>query len=307
MLPTASLRPSPERSCAAVEIVVTGAGGFSGSHLVANLIAHGHSVTAVVGRSRGRLDAMLQTHSRLAIVAGDLATPLPLPARIDGIVHAAARSPAPGVTASDMVRDNVVATARLLDYAAAAGARTFIYLSTLSVYGTISAPVVDETTAIVDPDVYGMTKYLGEVMLRELPARSMAIRLPGVLGPNSVRNWLTRVLAAAKAGHDIACYSPQAPFNNAIHINDLSGFTERLLDDPGWSGRHAVTVGAKGETSAQRAVQIIIDTIGSRSSIRISDASRPSFTISSATAQRYGYLPMDVETMLVQFARENQR
>jgi hypothetical protein len=53
-------------------------------------------------------------------------------------------------------------------------------------------------------------------------------------------------------------------------------------------------------------VQIIVETIGSRSSICISDASRPSFIISSGTAQRYGYVPMDMETMLVQFARENQ-
>jgi UDP-glucose 4-epimerase len=290
-----------------VKLVVTGAGGFIGSHVVANLVAHGHTVTAVVGQSRSRLDSLLQSHTRLTVVAGDLTTPLPLPAQIDGVVHAAARSPLPGVTAYDMVHDNIMATARLLDYATAAGAGTFIYLSTLSVYGVISVPVVDETTAVVNPDVYGMTKYLSEVMLRDLGLRSMAIRLPGVLGPNSVRNWLTNVLAAAQGGRDIACYNPQAPFNNAVHIKDLCDFVENLLSDPSWTGHHAVTVGAKGQTSVQRAVQIIVDTVGSRSLICIRDASRPSFTISSESAQRYGYRPMDVESMLMQFASENRQ
>jgi nucleoside-diphosphate-sugar epimerase len=290
-----------------VELVVTGAGGFSGSHIVANLLARGHAVTAVIGRNRGRLDALVQAHPRLAIVAGDLAAPLALPPRIDGIVHAAARSPSPGVTTGDMVRDNVVATARLIDYATTAGARTFIYLSSLSVFGAIVVPVVDETTAIVDPDVYGVTKYLGEAMLRDLALRSMAIRLPGVLGPNAVRNWLTGVLAAAQAGREIACYNPLAPFNNAIHINDLSDFTAGLLGAADWTGHHTVTVGARSCTSVREAVQIIIDTLGSRSSIRISDAPRPGFTISSAAAQRFGYAPMDMESMLRQFATENRR
>jgi nucleoside-diphosphate-sugar epimerase len=289
----------------ALQVVVTGAGGFSGSHLVANLLARGHRVTAIVGRNRDRLDALARPQAQLTVVHGDLARPLPLPAHIDAIVHAAARSPAPGVSASTMVRDNVVATEQLLDYATTAGARTFIYLSTLSVYGTISAPVVDETTAIINPDTYGTTKYLGEMMLGELPLRSMSIRLPGVLGPNSVRNWLTGVLADARADRTIACYNPHSPFNNAIHISDLCDFIADLVKDGGWSGHHVVTVGAKGHTRVQRAVQIIIDTLGSRSSIRISDVARPSFTISSATAERFGYRPMAVEAMLAQFAREN--
>lgn len=289
-----------------MQLVVTGAGGFSGSHLVAKLLASGHEVIAVVGQNRSRLDALAPSHPRLSVVAGDLSGSLPLPARVEGIVHAAARSPVAGISTNSMVRDNVLATASLLDYAAAAGALTFIYLSTLSVYGEISVPVVDETTAIVNPDVYGMTKYLGEVMVRERQLRSLSIRLPGVLGPNSVRNWLTGVLVAAKQGRDIACYSPDAAFNNAIYISDLCDFVATLLAAPEWNGHQAVTVGAKGKTSVRRAVQIIIDTLGSRSAIRIADATRPSFVISSETAQRYGYRPMEMETMLMRFVRDNE-
>jgi nucleoside-diphosphate-sugar epimerase len=290
-----------------VDILVTGAGGFSGSHIVAHLLAQGHKIVAIVGRNRDRLDALVPSHQQLAVVAGDLTTPLPLPARIDGIIHAAARSPLPGMTANAMVRDNVLATAKLLDYANSAGARTFIHLSSLSIYGTISTLVVDETTPIINPDIYGMTKYLGEAMLRELPLRSMSIRLPGVIGPNSVRNWLTNVLAAAQLDRDIACYNPQAPFNNAVHISDLCEFVTCLVGDRSWSGQNVVTMGANGQTSVRNAIQIIVDTVGSRSSVSIYDAQRASFMISSETARRFGYQPMDVEVMLRQFSMENRR
>jgi nucleoside-diphosphate-sugar epimerase len=291
-----------------VEIVVTGAGGFSGSHLVAHLLACGHKVTALCRRSLGRLDPRLRSHPALTVVTGDLTEALPLPARIEAVMHAAARSPAPGIGTSGMVRDNVCATARLFDYAKTAGARTLIYFSSLSIYGDISAPVVDETTPMVNPDVYGMTKYLGEMMLRDLPAptRSMSIRLPGVLGPNSVRNWLTGVLAAAKEDREIACYNPQAVFNNAAHIHDLAEFVQHLLADGSWAGHNAVTVGAAETTSVQRAIGIIIETLSSRSAIRVHHAERRSFIISSELAQRYGYKAMGIEPMLARFASENR-
>jgi UDP-glucose 4-epimerase len=291
-----------------VDIIVTGAGGFSGSHLVAALLARGHKVTAVAGRTLGRLDPGLQSHPALTVVTGDLAHALPLPARTDALVHVAARSPTPGVGASDMVRDNACATARLLDYAKAAGARTFIYFSSLSIYGDIAGPAVDEKTPIVNPDVYGMSKYLGETMVRELPppARSMSIRLPGVLGPRSVRNWLTGMLAAAKEGRDVSCYNPEAAYNNAVHIDDLAKFVEHLLRDGSWAGHHAVTAGAAGMTRVRRALEIIIETLGSRSAIRVHSAARPSFIISSELALRFGYNPMHIEPMLARFARENK-
>jgi nucleoside-diphosphate-sugar epimerase len=290
-----------------VEIVVTGAGGFSGSHIVGTLLARGHMVTAVVGRSRGRLDAALDCNPALTVVSGDLAGTLPLPTRTEAIVHAAARSPAPGVRDAEMMRDNVTATARLIRYAREAGATTFIFLSSLSIYGNIVGPVVDETTSIVNPNVYGVTKYAGERMLRETPFRSLSIRLPGVLGRASVRNWLTGVLHAAKHGDTIALYNPENKFNNAIHINDLCGFAADIIENTRWSGHDAVTVSAAGMTTVRRAVETIIHTLRSQSPIEIKDAPVPGFTISIERARTlYGYAPMDIESTIRQFARENR-
>jgi nucleoside-diphosphate-sugar epimerase len=204
-----------------------------------------------------------------------------------------------------MVRDNAAATARLIAHAEAAGARTVIYFSSLSVYGEITGPAVDESTPVHNPDVYGMTKCLGEAMLRESASlRSFSIRLPGVLGPGSVRNWLTSVLAAARAGRRISIYNPDAPFNNACHINDLTDFIGELLE-AGWSGHEAVTVGAAGMTTVRRAVQIIVNTLGSTSTIE-TRGGPPGFTISSDKACAFGYRPMQIEALITRFADENR-
>jgi nucleoside-diphosphate-sugar epimerase len=125
-----------------------------------------------------------------------------------------------------------------------------------------------------------VTKYQGEAMVREAPLRSLSIRLPGVIGRASVRNWLTGVVHAAKHGQTIALYNPEGPFNNAIHIDDLCRFTAHLVEHIGWNGHDAVTVGAAGLTTVRRAVETIIQTLGSRSPIVIKEATTPGFTIS---------------------------
>ena len=135
-----------------VSVLVTGASGFSGSAATMALLAAGHHVTAVLGSRRGRLPEDAEKRGRLEVLTGDLSRELPLPRKLDVIVHAAAQSPAPGVTGADLTRSNVLATQRLVDKAKGSGVRKFIYLSSLSVYGRILAPVVNETTAINEPD-----------------------------------------------------------------------------------------------------------------------------------------------------------
>jgi len=287
-----------------MDVVVTGAGGFSGSHVVRALAAAGHRITAVTGRTLGRFDTSLRG---VNAITGDLAGDLPLPRKIDAIVHTAALSPAPGITDADMVHANQAGTERLAAYAHDAGAHAFIYLSSLSIYGKISVPVVDETTPIVDPDVYGVTKYKGELALRRTPGsmRSLSIRLPGVLGRHSVRNWLTTVVARAKADQDISIYGADQPFNNAAHIDDICRFVDALLQR-GWNGHDAVTIGAAGETTVGRAVDIVVRTLASRSRV-LAQPPRTNFLISSQHARtQYGYAPMDIEAMLTLFAQSNR-
>lgn len=288
-----------------MHVVVTGAGGFSGSNLVPALLGRGHRVTAVVGRTAGRLSADVRTPA-LEVISGNLSAAVTLFKRPDVIVHAAARSPAPGVTSADMASDNTLATLRLIECAQDEGASTFVYFSSLSIYGTIAALEVSENTPIVSPDVYGITKYAGEVALRDAAMRSLSIRLPGVLGRNSVRNWLTGVLAAARSGRDITYYNPDAPFNNAIHIADLCDFVGNLIEGGGWTGHSAVTVGAGGMTTVRRAVEIVAGRLGSASKLIALAEPRPHFTISSDAARRLGYRPMEIEALLARFADENR-
>lgn len=291
-------------------VLVTGAGGFSGSSLVEALLERNHDVSAVMRRSHGKLPPVSGGNKRLNVITADLAQPSFLPERVDAIVHTAATSPGPGVSVADMVRDNVIATTQLSAYARLCGAGRVVFFSSLSIYGRIRQPQVDETTPISDPDVYGSTKFIGEALLRELAdqghCNTLMLRLPGVVGPASDRNWLSGVVKAAKEGREIAIYNPDAPFNNAVHVTDLCRFVVHLLEH-GWTGSDAVTLGAGGMTTIRGAVETLIRALKSTSTIRVrGDAEYSSFTISSKRAvERYGYQALNIDTMLLTFAAEN--
>lgn len=286
-----------------MHIVVTGAGGFSGAHIAQALLARGQRVTAVVGRSRGRLSVQ---DARLEVVGGDLSAGVALPAGVDAVVHAAARSPVPGVAVDDYVRDNIIALRRLLAWSREARTKTFIFLSSFSVYGAIDAPVVDETTPIVSAEPYGVSKWLGEQMVAaEKSFRSVSIRLPGVVGPASIRNWLSTVMERARDGREISVFNPEGAFNNAIHVADLAHFISDLIEGD-WQGADVVTTGAAGQTTIMGAARLIVEAFGGRSPISVRPADKRGFILSSERARaRYGYRPAEILSLLRRFAAEN--
>ena len=290
-----------------MRVLVTGAGGMSGARVVMELLARGWYVTAVVGRSDARLHGRSETNDRLTVVRCDLSEAADLPEPLDAIVHTAARSPGPGVQVDDLVRDNVLATRRLVAHAQRAGVRTFINFSSLSVYGRIAGAVVDESTPRVDPDVYGTTKFLGEQLVAAQGAsfRSLSLRLPGILGPGAGRNWLTRVLAAARAGETVRIVNPDAPFNNAAHVDDLARLVADALDGA-WTGADAVTLGAAEYLTVRDVVGTLVAATGGRSVVKAAPDGSGSFTVSSARAEAlYGYRPMGIRAMLALYAAEN--
>jgi UDP-glucose 4-epimerase len=288
-----------------MRILVTGASGFSGSFVARELARSGCVVVAQHRRETPFL-AWLNGEARVRTHRGDLLDAARLAGPFDAVIHVAATSPAPGIAVTQIVRDNVAGTQALIEATERWSAKAFVFFSTLSVYGEVAAGLVDERTQIVNPDAYGASKRLGELLLAERAERlpSLAIRLPGVVGPGAHRNWLSGVASRLRAGETVRAFHLDAPFNNAAHIADLAALVSRVLERP-WTGFDAIVVGARGTISVREAITRLAKGLGVEARIEQIAAAKPSFMLSSERAiSRWGYDPMQIGAMIDRYAAE---
>lgn len=288
-----------------MRILLTGASGNIGRGVLRALVDCGHTVLAVA-RDRRRLQETCLPFGRSAIpIVCDLSHGLDerFPCDYDAVVHSAAHASAVDSPDAHVVH-NLLALRHLLAHATRQPGRTLVFLSSLSVYGTISDPLVDEHTAVCDPGSYGASKLLGEMLLKEAAPKiaSIALRLPGIIGPGAHAPWLARTLTAARAGRPITIYSPATLFNNVVHVDDLGVFICRLLSVPR-TGFDIVTLGAAEPRPVREVVETMLAELGHTPELRFVEPPRQPFIVSIQKAVAdYGYAPRSVLQSVKRFA-----
>ncbi|HEX9060656.1 MAG TPA: NAD(P)-dependent oxidoreductase [Clostridia bacterium] len=274
-----------------MKVLLTGIGGFIGSHLAK---AWQDAALDFVGVSRRKLS----DNNEFQLIYCDLANGVPYEKSVDIIVHAAAKSPSPDARIEDFVSSNVEGTRKLLEYAVKHGVSKFIYLSSVSVYGTVQVPIVDEETAVVDPGIYGMTKLIGELLVKEAGLKSsIALRLPGVLGPGAKTPWLCKVLDNLKNNMPVEYFNPYSPFNNLLHVDDLDMFIRHLFSYE-WEGFNVVTLASKRSMPVRHLLEGLKRKTGSLSELIELNDNRKSFQISTKKAVSIGFNPICSDNFL---------
>lgn len=186
-----------------MRFLVTGASGFVGKPLCAELFRLGHVVRAAV-RSVG---ADLEGVESLPVGAIDGAADwFGTLKNIDTVVHLAARVHVMSDRAAEPLtafrRVNVEGTLNLARQAASAGVRRFVFISSVKVNGEVTPTgcKFSEADVPAPQDAYGQSKHEAERGLRQLAADTgmelVIIRPPLVYGPGVKANFaaLTRAV-----------------------------------------------------------------------------------------------------------------
>ncbi len=295
-------------------VFITGIAGLLGGSTARYFAESGHRVVSALRTPNARSDRLVADHPRIGIVEGDLNRSSFYESLaglndepIKTIIHFAGTSPAPGVGNDDMIADNVLATRRLLAFAEDVGVETFLFASAVSAHGQPNEDVIDESASIVNPDSYALTKLMAEALIRDRPGpmRRIVLRLPAVLGVGAGRHWLSRILALAKENRPIDVYNPDALFNNAVHVTDVTRFCADLIAD-GRDGHRLFTLGADGHLTIADLVGRVIARCGSSSAVTVVPPPRKSFTIDWSRSREAGYRPMALADMVDLYMDENE-
>lgn len=149
-------------------VLVTGAGGFIGSHLVEELLRRGADVTAFVHYNArndwGMLEGLCgKEEDRLSVVTGDVTDGNAVRAAIDGqdvVLHLAALIGIPYsyVAPESYINTNVKGTLNVMEACRAADVSRIVHTSTSEVYGTARYTPIDEEHPLQGQSPYSASK-----------------------------------------------------------------------------------------------------------------------------------------------------
>jgi nucleoside-diphosphate-sugar epimerase len=231
-------------------VLVTGAAGFLGRHLVAALVAEGSPTVALCRRPAALADL---SHPELSIASGDVrdaAICARLLAGVDTVVHLAAVRNRPGSSLDEMASVNEEATVRLARQAADAGVGRFVHLATAQVFGPSELPL-DETAPLVPEragSFYAASKARAVLGLRELVREGVPVvtLFPTIVyGPDhpSRPNRVTsHVRGLLRRRFDVVLGSGEAR-RDLVHVADVVRATLAAARQPGAAGEELLVAG----------------------------------------------------------------
>jgi UDP-glucose 4-epimerase len=252
---------------------VTGAAGFIGQHLCRVLLANGSSVRGIDDERCGdwsRVDASverivqpLEQMSQVSLL--DACTD------VDVLFHLAAeKHNSPRATPETLIDVNITATQRLVDAAASAQVRKFVFASSLYAYGGLGPAPMSEADTPAPATVYGLTKLAGEHLLRaadrshRLPwcgARLFFVYGPGQYAEGGYKSVLVRNFERILRGEPPVIFGDGEQRLDYVYIDDC---IEALLtmsngSDPG----RVYNVASGRGMSVKTLTQMMLDAAGS--------------------------------------------
>lgn len=205
-----------------MKVLVTGAGGFIGSHLVDSQLEKGYHVRAVDLHVE-RLDHQLN-QDRLELITGDITDPdlvQRLVAGVDMVYHLASAHLDVSLSDEHYRRVNVQGTQRLVEAAFQSGVRGFVHCSSVGVMGDVTNPPVDETYYSQPTNIYERTKLEGERAAIDFAAQTgfpiVVARPAWVYGPRCPR---TQKLFRAIAKGRFLIFGSGQNWRHPIYVSD---------------------------------------------------------------------------------------
>ena len=218
------------------QVLVTGAGGFIGGHLVELLVREGASVRALVRynsrNERGTLDWLDESVlSDVEVVLGELRDIESVDRAVEGagiVFHLAAQIAIPYsyVNARDYFETNVLGSLNVAQAALRQGVRRVVHTSTSEVYGTAKTVPITEDHPLEAQSPYSASKIGADKLMdsfhrsHELPVT--VLRPFNTFGPRqSARAVIPTIITQALAG-DVLRLGSTDPKRDLTYVEDTA-------------------------------------------------------------------------------------
>ena len=252
-------------------VLVTGAAGFIGSHVVGRLLSQGMNVLAVDDLSAVKRDIRrIFPSKRLRFVKGDIRNAKlmnPLVRQSDHVIHEACRVlAASGKDPRTDLEVNARGTLEVLELCRKHDIKSFVYASSASVYGNPDTLPVTETGGLKPSSFYAVSKLAGEnysLLFHKLHGmRTVALRYFNVYGPrqnpHSLYGGVIPIFCEnLLSGRPLRIYGDGTQTRDFTYVADVADVTCRALNERKGFGQ-VFNIGSGRETSVNALAQKLI-------------------------------------------------
>jgi len=269
----------------AKRILVTGADGFIGSHVVEALVRRGHDVRAFVYynsfNSWGWLDESdADIKDNLDVFSGDVRDPHGVREAVKGcdvVLHLAALIAIPYSyhSPATYVETNIQGTLNVLQATTDLGVQRVVHTSTSEVYGTAQFVPITEEHPLLGQSPYSATKIGADQMAlsfhRSFETPVSIIRPFNTYGPRqSARAVIPTIISQALSGQKklrLGSLSPTRDFN--FVADTVNAFVLMAENDAGVG--EVINIGSNFEISIGDVVKVIGDVTGNEFEVETDD------------------------------------
>ena len=260
-----------------MNILVTGAAGLIGSHLVDRLIQNNHNVIAVDNLSFGNIN---NCNFQLEKIDLTVSNCLDKFNNIDIVCHLAAYKKAPKntINSSDVMRVNFKMMDNILKYCSKTNTK-LLFTSTSDVYGNSDTFTEDEPITIGPPNVerysYALSKLHDEQMILNMVSEGKVYatiaRIFGCASPRSNKGWsgghLPLFIDKALKNEDIIIHGDGSQTRSMSHAKDIVEGLNNMVNHIDELNGEIYNLGTDEEMSVKTAAEIIIQLTNSKSKI----------------------------------------
>ncbi len=271
-------------------ILITGGGGFIGSHLSELLLDRGDEVTVVDNFSTGRREnpgivrARADRCARYRVIEGDVSSTVPTlnSADYDAVYHLAAAVGVRLVVEKPIhtIETNVHETSIVLRFAAQR-AMPVLLASTSEVYGKgVRVPMCEDDDVSYGSTIFSrwcyacskaIDEYLALAYHREFGLPAVIARFFNTVGPRQIGDYgmvLPRFVRAALEGADLEVHGDGLQSRCFCDVRDVVKVLPKLLETPACHGR-VFNVGREEPISIRALADLVIETLSSSSKVRL--------------------------------------
>ena len=234
-----------------MQLLVTGGGGFIGSHLVERLVCDGHRVRVVDNFTTGDRRNLQPVLDDIELVEGDLQSYERAHAAVRGcevVLHQAAMPSVPRSIQDPLTSNasNVIGTLNVLLAARDSGVRRVLYASSSSVYGATPGLPKDESLPALPISPYAVAKLASEGYCRSFTEvyglETVALRYFNVFGPRQdplsqysavIPNFIT----AALRGDTPVIFGDGEQSRDFTYVENVVEANVLAMSAPGVAGR----------------------------------------------------------------------